>query len=88
MADLPAFSSSLIEAGGWAVVVLIVTAILVGLWKKWWVPGFWHDEKDAALKAALLISDELRASNAELRVTNAQLRQDLKNERRRRVGDG
>lgn len=71
--DLLDFAKRLVEAGALTILVLLVVAIFVGLWRRWWVPGFWYDEKAADLKASQESNAELRKSNDELRVSNATL---------------
>lgn len=75
------------EVGGFALFLGLVALAGLGLWRRWWVPGFWFDEKDAALKAALDANHALREANAELRAQNRELRGDLVRERRRRRDD-
>ena len=38
-------ATGLADAGGWAVVVAMMTAIGLGSVRKWWVPGFVYDRE-------------------------------------------
>lgn len=49
--DWASLVKGLSEAGGWAVAVGTWVAIGVGLVRKWWVPGWIHEERIAELKA-------------------------------------
>jgi hypothetical protein len=54
----------LADAGGWAVVVAMRTAIGVGSVRKWWVPGFVYDREaeraDEATTQAQRNTDQIR----------------------------
>lgn len=85
--ELLDWAKRLVEAGALTILVLLVVAIFVGLWRRWWVPGFWYDEKVAALKDAVTALAEVTAANVELRIENARLRAENARERRRRRDD-
>lgn len=87
MGELLGFAQDLLNAGGWTVVVFLVATLLIGLWRRWWVPGFWFDDKATALKDAVEANAGLREANTELRVENARLRTEVVRERRRRRDD-
>lgn len=69
-----ALGQSITDAGGWAAFFGLVSLIGIGLWRGWWVPGFWYKERDADVK-------ELRKALAD------QTAAELERERRRRRGD-
>lgn len=70
MADWLAFGQAVLDAGGWAVVVALVTGFLVSLWKGWLVFGKWHwpvvkeneDLRAALLKATIALARRDRPS--------------------------
>jgi hypothetical protein len=76
----PALGSQLADLGGFALFLLLVVTIAVGLWRGWWVPGFiareWKGERDQA-----------RTELAEARKTVNTLTVELARERRRRASD-
>ena len=82
--DLLAFARSLLDAGGWTVVIFMVVGATFGLWRKIWVPGFWFDDKVAALTSALAALAEVTKANVDLRVENARLKAENARERRSR----
>lgn len=61
------------SAGGFALFLGLIVLIGVGLWRQWWVPGFWYRAKDAEVK--------------ELRIVVSRLTTQLNRERRRRGTD-
>jgi hypothetical protein len=61
------------KAGGWAAFLGLVSIVGVGLWRRWWVPGFLYVEKEAEVK--------------ELQRAVARLTESLTRERRRRRSD-
>lgn len=68
----------LAAAGPWAVVVALGLGVVVGVIRKWWVPGWIYDEERAARK----VSDTNAAATAKalLSLTRElrELRKDLK----------
>jgi uncharacterized membrane protein YciS (DUF1049 family) len=68
-----AFAESILNAGGWTVVVFLVVVIGIGLWRGWWVLRPWYREK----------ADEVM----ELRRTVKSLTAQLSRERNRRKSD-
>ena len=76
----PALGSQLADLGGFALFLLLLVVIGVGLFRRWWVPGWiasdWKDERDKA-------RDELEAT----RKTVTTLTVELARERRRRASD-
>lgn len=42
---------SIVDAGGWAAFFGLLLLIGIGLWRRWWVPGFWFTELEAEVKA-------------------------------------
>ena len=38
------------DIGGWAAFLGPGSLIGVGLWRRWWVPGFWYAEMEAEVK--------------------------------------
>lgn len=73
MAEWVGLGQALSEAGGWACFLLLVALIGIGLWRRWWVPGFWHTELEAEVK--------------QLRKTVLDMTAQLARERRRRRTD-
>ena len=57
-------ATGLADAGGWAVVVAMITAIGTGSVRKWWVPGFVYDREveraDEATTQAQRNTDSIR----------------------------
>jgi hypothetical protein len=45
-----ALGQTISEAGGWAAFLGLVCLIGVGLWRRWWVPGFLFVELEAEVK--------------------------------------
>ena len=76
----PALGKQLADLGGFALFMLLAASIAVGLWRRWWVPGWiaseWKAERDSA-----------RAESAADRKTVAALTLQLARERRRRASD-
>lgn len=73
MAEWLALGQSIIDAGGWAAFFALVSLTGVGLWRKWWVPGFWYSDIETEVKA--------------LRKTVLTMTAELARERRRRRTD-
>jgi hypothetical protein len=48
--DWLAIGQAVSDLGGWTTSVVLVVLILVGLWRRWWVPGFLYAEMDAEVK--------------------------------------
>lgn len=72
--DPLAIAKALSDLGGWTAFLALVVAIAVGLWRRWWVPGFLYVELEAEVKA--------------LRKTVARLTLRLARDRRQRRTDG
>ena len=68
-----ALGQAITDAGGWAAFFGLVSLIGIGLWRRWWVPGFWHSELEAEVK--------------QLRKTVLSMTAELARERRRRRDD-
>ena len=71
--DWLAFGTAIDRAGGWAAFLGLIALIGIGLWRRWWVPGFWFTE----------VNDEVKA----LRKAVLSLTTELARERRRRRSD-
>lgn len=46
-----ASGQAIVDAGGWAAFFALLVLVGVGLWRRWWVPGFWFTELEAEVKA-------------------------------------
>lgn len=68
-----ALGQAITDAGGWAAFLALVVLVGIGLWRGWWVPGFWHRELEAEVR--------------QLRQTVLRMTGELARERRRRRGD-
>ena len=75
MAEWLALAQALLEAGGWTVVVVLVTLFIVGLWRGWFVLRPWYREKVDELDRIKAAMDKMIAA-------------ELARERRRRRSDG
>lgn len=73
MAEWLGIGQALSDAGGWAAFLTLVVLIGIGLWRRWWVPGFWHSELEVEVK--------------ELRARVLTMTAELARERRRRRTD-
>lgn len=49
------------DAGGWAAFLGLVSLIGLGLWRKWWVPGFLYTELEAEVKDLKKVVSRLTA---------------------------
>jgi hypothetical protein len=48
----PTALKALADAGGWTVALTTWVFIAIGLWKRWWVPGWlWFQERTERLKS-------------------------------------
>ena len=46
----PEAARQLADLGAWPLLVLLVALIFIGLFRKWWVPGYWYEELRADWK--------------------------------------
>lgn len=76
----PVLGSQLADLGGFALFLLLVVVIGVGLLRKWWVPGWLFAERTVERDAAIL---ELKQASK----TIGQLTLQLSRERKRRSSD-
>lgn len=60
---------ALAQAGGWAVVVAMITAIGVGVVKRWWIPGWIYtvalkraEKAEAVADRAVALAEEATAN--------------------------
>jgi hypothetical protein len=49
------------DAGGWAAFLGLLSLIGLGLWRKWWVPGFLYVELEAEVKDLKKVVSRLTA---------------------------
>ncbi len=62
---------TLAEAGGWAVAIALGSAILLGVVRRWWVPGAVYDREvrraDEAASQVAALTEAVRDLTAEIR---------------------